>query len=339
MSLTVLVTGATGYIAKHIVLRLLEQGHAVVGSARSAARDAEMRAALEPALTDKSALQRYRTVELDLLSDDGWQDAMDGIDAVIHTASPFPLSPPKHADDLIRPAVNGALRALRAARAAGVSNVVLTSSSVAVTDPAQDKEVFSETDWTDPDKPGLSAYARSKTLAEKAAWEFVMSEAPDMRLSVINPTFVMGAPLDGNYGTSMRVVERLMAGKDPMLPRVGFAFCDVGDVAEAHIRALTVPEAAGRRHIVCDRFLWFQEMAQAIRQAVPASSPPKRVAPDILMRVLGVFDPAVRGIVPQLGKVIRADNSRMRHVLGLEPRDSRDSIADAARWLAERNTA
>jgi dihydroflavonol-4-reductase len=201
------------------------------------------------------------------------------------------------------------------------------------------KEVYDETDWTDPRKLRLPAYARSKTLAERAAWEFVGSEAPDMRLSVINPTFVQGAPLGGTYGTSVKVIERLMTGKDPMLPRFGFACCDVGDVADAHIRAMERPEAAGRRHIIYDRFLWFTDIADVVRRAVPEARPARRVAPDAVIRVLGLFDPSIRSIVPQLGRISRADNNRMRQALGLEPRDTRDSIAETARWLAERKAA
>ena len=339
MTRTILVTGATGYIGKHIVRRLLDEGHTVVGSARSESRDAEMRAALKPALADVAALDRYRTVRLDLTDDDGWARAMTGVDVLMHTASPFPISPPKTPEDLIRPALDGTLRALRAAHASHVSTVILTSSSVAVMDAPCEREVYDETDWTDPDKPGLSAYARSKTLAERAAWEFVASEAPHMRLSVINPTFVQGAPLDDTYGTSIKAIERLMSGKDPMLPRLGFACCDVGDVAEAHIRAMNRPEAAGRRHIIYDRFMWFSEISGVVRQAVPGARAARRVAPDAMIRILGLFDPTIRGIVPQLGRITRADNTRMRQALGLQPRDTRDSIAETARWLAERKAA
>ena len=146
--------------------------------------------------------------------------------------------------------------------------MILTSSSTAVMDAPCHKEVYDETDWTDPGKLRLPAYARSKTLAERAAWDFVGSEAPDMRLSVINPTFVQGAPLGGTYGTSVKVIERLMTGKDPMLPRFGFACCDVGDVAEAHIRAMDRPEAAGRRHIIFDRFMWITDIADVVRRVL-----------------------------------------------------------------------
>ena len=335
MARTVLVTGATGYIGKHLVRRLLDAGHTVVGSARDRSRDGEVRSALAPALADPNALERYRTVELDLTRDGGWDDAMAGVDVLMHTASPFPLEQPKNADDLIRPAVDGTLRALRAARAAGVSNVVMTSSSVAVMDSNDNtREVYVETDWTDPEKPGLSPYVRSKTLAERAAWDFVNREANGIRLAVINPTFVVGAPLDGNYGTSVRAVRRLVKGKDPLLPRIGFACCDVGDVAEAHVRAIDRPEAAMHRHIVFDRFMWFADMAGIVREALPGAKTARREAPDFLMRLLGLFDAEVRSIVPQLGRVRRADNTRLRDALGITPRDTRESVAETALWLS-----
>ncbi|MDD9921851.1 MAG: NAD-dependent epimerase/dehydratase family protein [Boseongicola sp.] len=333
MTKTVLVTGATGYIAKHIVRILLDEGYNVVGSARSEARDAEMRAALEPAVKDKSSLDRYRTVALDLSKDEGWDAALQGVDVLMHTASPFPLEQPKNAEEVIRPAVDGALRALKAAKAAGCKDVVMTSSSVAIMDPPEDKETYSEADWTDPNKPGLSPYAQSKTLAEQAAWDFVKSEAPDMRLAIINPTFVQGRPLDENFGTSIKVVERLLRGKDPALPRLGFACCDVVDVAEAHVRAMENPDAYGQRHVIYDRFMWFADMAELIREAVPGAKAAKRVAPDFFIKFLGLFDPAIRGIIPSLGRVTKADNTRMRTVLGVEPKDTRESIRESARYL------
>ncbi|MGI9393614.1 MAG: NAD-dependent epimerase/dehydratase family protein, partial [Boseongicola sp.] len=329
----VLVTGATGYIGKHIVRQLLDDGHTVVGSARSAASDAEICAALSPALKDPSALKEYRTVQLDLADDHGWSEACDGIDVMMHTASPFPIVQPKDPDEVVRPAVDGTIRALKAAKAAGVTNVVMTSSSAAIMDPPEEKDVYSEADWTDPDKPGLTPYARSKTLAEHAAWGFVDDEAPDMRLSVINPTLVQGAPLDSNYGTSIQLTERILRGKDPMVPRAGFSTCDVHDVALAHIRAMERPEAAGHRHLIVDQFLWFADLARLINEAVPGGKASTRVAPDILIRLLGLFDPSIRSISSSLGRATKSDNTRMRDALGIEPRDAHESVRETARWL------
>ena len=334
MSRTILVTGATGYIAKHLVKQLLNAGYSVVGSVRRADRDAEMRAALEPVLSDSGALEKYRSVVLDLTSDDGWDAAMEGVDAVMHTASPFPLEQPKDPEELVRPAVDGALRALRAANKAGVRDVVLTSSSVAIMDTPEPKSLYSEADWTDTNKPGLTPYVLSKTLAERAAWDFVKNEAPEMQLRVVNPTLVLGAPLDENYGTSIEVIERLFDGKDPMLPRVGFPSCHVDDVAAAHIKALEVPAAIGERHMVYEDFLWFSDLADVVRGAVPAAKPAKRVAPNFVIRLLSIFDPSIKTILPNLGRTYGGDNTRLREVLGIAPKSARDACAEAAQWLA-----
>ena len=336
MSRTVLVTGATGYIAKYIVLKLLDRGDTVIGTVRREGADAEMRAALEPALRDPSALTRYKSVTLDLLSDHGWSDAMIGVDAVIHTASPFPMTPPKDAEELIAPAVDGTLRVLRAAHQAGVLDVVVTSSIAAIMAPSERVDVYSETVWTDPDKAGLPAYIRSKTLAERAAWDFIEKEAPELRLSAINPGFVIGAPLDGSYGTSVSLIERLLKGKDPMIPNYGLATCHVEDAAEAHLRVLAVPEAIGHRHIICDRFLWLKDIADAVRKVAPGARVPSRIAPDFAVRFMGLFDASIRSISKDLGRSYEMDTTRMREVLGRSPRDAIDGVTETAEWLVSR---
>jgi dihydroflavonol-4-reductase len=337
MSRTILVTGASGYIAKHIVLQLLEQGDHVRGSVRSEKRAQELRAAMHANLSDPARLQNLSTVTLDLLSDDGWDAAMEGVDAVIHTASPFPLVQPKNADDLIRPAVDGALRALRAAKAASVRRVVLTSSvaAVAISVTPRNGKAFTEEDWSDADSPATTAYAKSKTLAERAAWAFVRENEGAIDLTCINPTLVVGPPLDTDYGTSIEVVERLLRGKDPMLPNVGFGMVDVRDVATAHVRALDVPESIGQRIILNDRFLWFADMARAVKAALPDRKVVTRVAPDFMIRLIGLFDPSVASIKDELGKRLEIDNSRARRLLGIEFRSTPDSIGESARWLVE----
>lgn len=332
MPRTVLVTGATGYIARHIVAKLLNRGDTVRGSARNLSRLDELRAALTPALDDPDALNRFSLVALTLTSDDGWADAMQGVDVLIHTASPFPMEQPKNPDDVIKPAVEGTLRALNAAHAAGINNVVMTSSSVAITEHTESR-VFNETDWST-DTDAASPYARSKTRAERAAWDFVAEQAPNMRLAVINPTFVHGAPLGDCSGTSISFIERALSGKDPMVPRIGFPCCDVRDVAEAHIRAIDAKGAGGQRHIVADKFYWFADITRIIADAVPGSKPATRVAPNVLIRILSLFDPVLRSVLPQLGKKRDVDNTRLRTVLGITPRNAADSIAEAARWVA-----
>jgi dihydroflavonol-4-reductase len=338
MTKTVLLTGASGYIAKHIALQLLEAGYHVRGSLRSLSRGAEVTAAIKPHLSDDSDLEaRLTYVALDLTSDDGWTEALAGIDVLMHTASPFPLDTPDHEDDLIRPAVDGALRALRAAHAAGVKRVVMTSSTVAILGsalPAGDTS-FDETNWTDPTDPDVAAYGRSKTLAEKAAWDFIRDEAPDMQLTAVNPGFVLGAPLDDNSGTSMTVIKRLLRAKDPMLPNVGFSVVDVRDVAEMHVTVIDKPETIGQRIMTVDKFLTFQAISQAIKTAYPSRKIVTRVAPDFVIRLLGRFDSTIKSIIPSLGRVDRLDNARAIATFGRGMRQAEKAAVSTANYLID----
>lgn len=338
MPKTVLLTGASGYIAKHIALQLLEAGYHVRGTVRSLSRGAEVTEAVRPQLTDTTDLENRLTfVALDLTSDDGWDAAMDGTDVLMHTASPFPLTQPKNEDDLIRPAVDGALRALRAAHTAGVTRVVFTSSTAAISGselPPGDS-AFDETNWTDPTDPDTSPYTRSKTLAEQAAWDFVCAEAPQMQLTVVNPGFVLGAPLDANFGTSISVIERILRAKDPMLPDIGFATVDVQDVAEMHVTVIEKPETFGQRVMTVDRFIRFTELAQAIKTAHPTRRIVTRVAPNFVIRFLGLFDPAIRSILPDLGRVDNTDNARARAILGRGMRQAQKAVVSSADYLIE----
>lgn len=333
---TILVTGATGYIAKHIVQQLLQAGYHVVGSARSTSREAEMRDALLPHV-DKPSLERLRIVPLDLSDDAGWDDAMKGVDVVMHTASPFPLAQPKDETEVIKPAVDGALRAVKAARNAGIKRFIMTSSSAAVVgnDLPDGKSAYDENDWTDPTRQSLTPYVKSKTLAERAIWDWTASEAPEMQITMINPVFVQGPPLDANFGTSIEVVERLMKGKDPMLPNIGFSTVDVRDIALMHIRAMEREESIGHRIIGSQRFLWFSDMARILKQEFPDRKIATRVAPNLVIRGLALFDPAIRSIVPGLGRREDVSNTKAREMLGIEFRDCSASIGEAGNFLVE----
>ncbi|MEL6684203.1 MAG: aldehyde reductase [Pseudomonadota bacterium] len=338
MPKTVLLTGASGYIAKHIALQLLEAGYHVRGTVRSIERGQEVTAAVRPHLTDSSDLDsRLTFAALDLSHDTGWDDAMNGVDVLMHTASPFPLTQPKDEDDLIRPAVDGALRAVRAAHQAGITRVIFTSSTVAISGSAlpPGDTAFDETNWTDPADPDVSAYGRSKTLAERAAWNFIRDEAPQMQLTVINPGFVLGAPLDQNFGTSIQVIERLLRGKDPMVPNIGFGTVDVQDVAEMHVRVIDKPETYGQRIMTVDSFISFQELATAIKSAYPDRKIATRIAPDFLIRLLGWFDPAIKSIIPSLGRVDKMDNARAIATLGRGMRQARKAAVSSAAYLIE----
>ena len=339
---TILVTGASGYIAKHIVLKLLNAGFHVVGSLRSLSRADEVRAAVTPRLDDASGLdERLRFVALDLGRDDGWAEAMAGVDILMHTASPFPMTQPRNEDDLVRPAVDGALRALSAARDAGIGRVVMTSSAVAVMEGAlpPGKTAHDEDDWSDLDSPTLNAYGKSKTLAERAAWDFQRDEAPDMALTTINPVLVVGPPLDRHFGTSVALVERFLRAKDPMLPRTGFPFVDVRDVAEMHLRALTCDDARGKRFLASDRALWFADVGQILKAHFPDRKIVTRVAPNFVIRLVGLFDGAVRQIVPNLGRITVVSNERARTVLGMEFIPVEQSLVETAQFLLANDAA
>lgn len=339
MPQTVLVTGATGYIAKHLILQLLDAGHRVVGSVRSLNREDELRAAVEPHLSDSAAMDRLTVVPLDLTQDDGWDHAMKDVDALMHTASPFPLSQPKDEQDLIRPAVDGALRAVKAARAAGVTRVIMTSSIAAVmnTKLANGKAAYDEQDWTDLNHPGSTAYVKSKTLAEKAVWDWQTADAPDMEITMINPAFVQGAPLDDHFGTSVDVVQRLLRGKDPMLPRIGFPCVDVRDIALMHIRALERPESIGKRFIGSDAFIWFQDMALALKEQHPNKKIATKNAPNLMIRFLSLFDPSIKTILPILGQKDEVASQQAQDILGISFRDPKVSIQETGAFLVDRN--
>lgn len=314
-----LLTGITGFIAKRIALDLLNEGHEVRGSLRSPGRADEVRAALVPHLADPRALDRLEFVTLDLGRDEGWAEALSGVDALVHTAAPFPLTQPKSADEIIKPTVDGTLRALGAARAAGVTRVVMTSSVVAIlsTDKTSGAP-YTEADWSELDHATAIPYVQSKTLAERAAWEFV-EEHPEMRLTTINPALVLGAPLDTHWGTSLQVVERILSGRDPMLPQTGFSMVDVADVSAMHLSALARPETAGKRYIAAapDSFRMMPEIGKVLKAAFPDRRIPTRTAPNWLIGLLGLFDPSVATIRPTLGLRMPLDPSAAQRDLGI----------------------
>lgn len=329
----VLLTGASGFLAKHILLKLLAAGHQVRASVRMPARAEEVRRAVLP-LLPAGAAAGLSFVTLDLLEDRGWTEALAGCRALIHTASPFPITEPARPEELIRPAVEGTLRALVAAQAAGVGRVVLTSSMVAVLwTGVQARRPATEADWTDPDAPGTSSYARSKTLAERAAWDFVAGTGRDMALTTINPGWILGPPLDTDIGSSLALVGRVLRGRDPMLPELGFVVVDVRDVAEMHVRALERPEAAGERFIAASGSLWLTDWGKILKAAYPHRRIPTRTAPRWLLRGLALFDGEIRASLPILGFYPEAVNDKARRDLGIDFIPPREALLAAADWL------
>ncbi|MFK7753525.1 MAG: NAD-dependent epimerase/dehydratase family protein [Sedimentitalea sp.] len=334
---TVFVTGATGYIAKHIVLQLLNAGHRVVGSSRSVDRLDEMQKALRPHLKDPASLDHMSLVALDLTTDAGWDTAMQGADVMMHTASPVPIRQPKDPQVTIRPAVDGAMRAVRAARAAGIRRVIMTSSIAAVsgTDLPMGKTVYDEDDWTDLNQPRLTPYTQSKTLAERAVWDWQKDEAPEMQITMINPAFVMGPPLDCNFASSIHLIERVLKRMDPMLPRIGFHLVDVRDIAAMHLNAMERDASIGQRFIGTEAFLWFEEIADLLRADHPDLRIAKRRAPNWLMRVMALFDPAIRSVITSLDRNDAMSNARAHDVLGINFHDSAQAVRDTGQFLVK----
>jgi dihydroflavonol-4-reductase len=276
-------------------------------------------------------------VAADLLSDAGWSQAVAQCDFVLHVASPFPAGVPNHEDDLIVPAREGGLRVLRAARDAGVKRVVLTSSFAAIGYGSKPTDVpYSEENWTDLSGGNVSAYVKSKTLAERAAWDFIAREGGALELSVINPVAVFGPVLGPDYSTSIHLLRRLMDGDMPGVPRLTFGAVDVRDVADLHLRAMISPAAKGQRFLaVAGKFMSIEEIAQVLRANMgdAARRVPTKVLPNWLLRIAAMRDRAVQQIVPELGKVKSASNDKARRTLGWAPRSNEDAIVAAAESL------
>lgn len=330
MARRILVTGITGFIAKRIAYDLLAKGETVRGTLRKASRGKEVRAAL--AELGPEALDRLSFVEADLMADAGWAGAMEGIDAVIHTASPFPLSKPRNEAEIIAPAVEGTKRVLQAAQAAGVTRVVLTSSMEAVMHGVT-SDPMTERDWSNPKAPTCSAYTRSKIFAEEAAWEFI-EDHHEMELTVINPGLVCGTPMDRHTGSSVEVVERLMAGKDPAVPEFELPVVDIADVSACHIAALDATESIGKRYICAERFISFPDMARALKAEFPNRKIPTRRAPNWLISVLALFDTQIALIKPMLGKTMHLSHDAATRDLGVDFVPATEAVLRTGRFLA-----
>ncbi len=336
----VLITGASGYLGGWCVVGALERGYEVRASVRNASREQELRAMIE---SERGSSDGMSIVEADLNSDDGWERAVNGCDYVLHVASPFPTSQPKDPDELIVPAREGTLRVLRAGLAAGVRRVVVTSSVAAVRNfagPLPDRPITEE-DWTDPDLPGLSPYSRSKTIAERAAWDFAREQGATERLAVVNPSAILGPVMDAHRSSSLQLVERLLAGM-PGMPRLSFSVVDVRDVAELHLLAMSSPEAAGERFLAVGPSLWISDMAKILREQMGegVEKVPRRTFPDAFVRLAARFDPGLRSFTSDLGKQVVLSNEKARQRLGWKPRTVQETLVECANSLiAQREPA
>lgn len=336
---TILVTGGSGFIGMHCILQALAAGYTVRTSVRSLTREAEVRATLMSAGANN--LGRLSFVAADLMNDAGWAEAVAGCTYVLHVASPFPPAAPKDENELIIPARDGALRVLKAARDAGVKRVVLTSSYAAIgygKKKAAGGAVDTEADWTDPNGADVRAYVKSKTIAERAAWDFIAREGGVLELSVVNPVGVFGPVLGSDYSTSILVVQRLMDGAMPGCPKLSFGIVDVRDVADLHLRAMTNPAAKGERFLaVAGDFMSILEIARVLKKRMGAAAArvPTKEIPSWLVRIAAMRDPAVAQIVPELGKKKNATNEKARRVLGWAPRSNEEAIVATAESLLQ----
>jgi len=333
---TVLVTGGSGFIGSHAIVQLLAAGHQVRTTLRSLKREDDVRAMLREGGAEPDGRLSFSVADLE--NDAGWPEAVEGCEFVLHVASPFPAGVPKHEDELIVPARDGALRVLRASRDAGVKRVVLTSSFAAIgygNDQRPGKTLFDETDWTDPNGD-ISAYAKSKTLAERAAWDFIEREGGGLELSVVNPVGVFGPVLGPDYSTSIALVKRMMDGGLPGCLQLYLGVVDVRDVVDLHIRAMTDPAAKGERFLAAaGDFLSMLDIAKVLRRRVGASArkAPTRNLPNWLVRVLALHYREVRQTLPELGKMKNATHEKARRVLGWTPRSNEECIVATAESL------
>jgi dihydroflavonol-4-reductase len=328
----VLVTGASGYIAGFAIKRLVADGWQVRGTVRNPKKVLTLRSTLDllPDAIDFAAA--------DLTDDYGWDAAVKGCDHVLHIASPIPAGAPKHDDELVIPARDGALRLLRAARDGGVKRVVMTSSTAAICYGMDGpRRVFTEADWTNPDHRDTYAYVRSKVIAERAARDFMAREGGELEFVTINPGAVLGPVLGSDFSPSLEIVAKLMNGELPGLPNFGFALVDVRDIADAHVRAMTAPNINGERFLCAGEFLWMKDIAAILKAQLgdKARRVPTRSLPDFLMRIVGIFDKEVGMVLPELGKARVCDASHARAVLGWVPRPAAESIVDCANSLIE----
>ncbi|MBO9544128.1 aldehyde reductase [Caulobacter sp.] len=330
----VLVTGGTGFIAQHCILALLAQGYRVRTTLRTPGREAEVRAYLKVGGAEPG--DRLSFVTADLSDDAGWGEAAEGCAYVMHGASPTPSGDYASEEEWIIPAVEGNFRVLRAARDAGVKRVVLTSAFGAVgmghkpmTRP------FDETDWTELNDK-VPPYQKSKTLSERAAWDFIATEGRGLELAAVNPTAVMGPALGADYSHSIRLIKQMLEGI-PGCPKVNSGFVDVRDVADLHLRAMTDPAAKGQRFLaIAGQSLWMREVAAILRARLgdAAAKVPTKEIPNTVVRLgAAAGNPALKALVPFLGVTMNATSEKAIRLLGWSPRSAEESIIAAAESL------
>jgi len=317
---TVLVTGGTGFVGSHALVRLLNDGHQVRTTLRDLARKDEVLSLLNAANVKHDG--RLSFFKADLANDEGWGDAISGCDFVLHIASPFPPGAVNHEDELIIPARDGALRVLRASRDAGVRRVVMTSSFAAIGyGYKSQKQAFDETSWSNLNA-GLEPYIKSKTVAERAAWDFMSKEGGSLELTVINPTGIFGPTLGNHLSGSLVLIQSLIKGAMPACPQFYFGVVDVRDVVDAHVRAMVHPQAAGQRFIATSSTYSLVEVARILKRLM-GSAPnkiPTREIPNWFMKLFSFIKPEIRKSLPDLGVLRPSSNKKIEQMLQWSPR-------------------
>ena len=330
----VLVTGGSGFVGAHTILALLStSNYRIRTTVRSLSRADEVRKQLLEGGASEDAANSVEFVAADLMKDDGWEQAVDNCTYVHHVASPFPPGAPKHEDDLIIPAREGTLRVLRAAKKARTVKRIVVTSSFAAIGYGHDEpnKTFTEEDWSNDKDPNITAYPKSKTLAERAAWDYIEKEGGDMELAVVNPVGIFGPVLSKGYATSLELFIRLMNGQLPGVPQLTFGLVDVRDVADLHVRAMTDPKAKGQRFIAtAEDFMEVVAIAKTMKRKLGsrAKKVPTMTLPNFLLRLVGMVDPTVKLIVPELGRKSNASNEKAKRELGWNPRSNEELIVE-----------
>jgi len=334
---TVLVTGGSGFIGGWCIVELLKRGYAVRATVRSASKATAVRSVIASVVDPGD---RLTSAVADLTKDEGWDAAVAGCDYVLHVASPLGGDAPSDPNVLIAPARDGTLRILRAATRARVKRVVVTSSVAASCPPVESADsVNDETVWTDPNERKLHAYRQSKVLAEQAAWDFMAQNVGTTTLTTVLPGAVFGPVLTTDNLGSVQVIDRLLSGRLPGNPRLGFNVVDVRDVADMHIRAMTAPEAAGQRFIAAGDFMWMSDISNTLRAKLGARAKkvPTRALPDFVLRLASIFDRPLRLVTPNLGRKHTFTSAKAQRLLDWTPRPAATTLIDCADSLVARH--
>jgi dihydroflavonol-4-reductase len=333
----VLVTGGSGYVAGWMIVGLLRRGFRVRATLRSLAKEAAVRADLAAQVDPRD---RLSFCVADLTRDDGWDDAVRDCHFVLHVASPMGQGLPRNTD-LLGPARDGSLRVLKAAAGAQVERVVVTSSLVAALPAAASVGATDETVWTDLAAKGVDNYTRSKTLAERAVWEFVERATSGLTVATILPGMIQGPVLAGSVAGSVEIISRLLNGKVPAIPQIGFAIVDVRDLVDLHVEAMLAPAAANQRFVAANEFLWLSDIARLLRERLGARAAkvPTRAMPNLLVRLAALVQEDARFIAPKLGVKQEFSHAKAATLLDWQPRSARESIVDTAESLIARGLA